>query len=159
MPTSKEFTQVLNDLHLLTNKPIMYAANINEVFAQNNDLVSKIKQHADKLNIPLITICASIEAEIISMSEVEQLEFLENLGFKESGLKRLIKAGYELLNLQTFFTAGKKEVKAWTIETNSTAPIAAGKIHSDFQKGFIRAEVVGYDDFIKHDGFQKNHHV
>lgn len=154
MPTSKEFTQVLNDLHLLTNKPIMYAANINEVFAQNNDLVSKIKQHADKLNIPLITICASIEAEIISMSEVEQLEFLENLGFKESGLKRLIKAGYELLNLQTFFTAGKKEVKAWTIETNSTAPIAAGKIHSDFQKGFIRAEVVGYDDFIKHDGFQ-----
>ncbi|MGI9215333.1 MAG: DUF933 domain-containing protein, partial [Gammaproteobacteria bacterium] len=92
------------------------------------------------------------EAEISTLEKAEQLEFLENLGFKESGLSRLIRSGYQLLHLQTFFTAGKKEVRAWTIEANATAPQAAGKIHSDFEKGFIRAEVISYADFIQYGG-------
>ena len=95
-----------------------------------------------------------MEAEISSFSEEERQEFLENLGFHESGLTRLIRAGYKLLNLQTFFTAGKKEVRAWTIEAKSTAPVSAGKIHSDFERGFIRAEVVSYKDFVECNGLQ-----
>lgn len=155
MTTNSDLMPILNDLHLLTSKPVMYIANINEKsINQPNIHLQNLKNIADKNNIPLITICAAMEAEISILSEAEQLEFLENLGFHESGLARLIRSGYQLLNLQTFFTAGKKEVRAWTIEANSTAPVAAGKIHSDFEKGFIRAEVVSYDHWVQHGGLQ-----
>lgn len=145
-----------HSLHLLTSKPIMYVANLHEKSIKDADniYIKNIKQLAAKNNIPLITVCAAIEAEISVLEEKDQQEFLDNLGFNESGLSRLIRSGYALLNLQTYFTAGKKEVRAWTIATGSTAPVAAGKIHSDFEKGFIRAEVVSYKDFIASAGFQ-----
>lgn len=144
------------NLHLLTSKPIMYVANLHEqsIKDQNNSYIKNIKSLAVQNNIPLITVCAAMEAEISILEDKDQQEFLENLGFSESGLARLIRSGYKLLNLQTYFTAGKKEVRAWTIEIGSTAPIAAGKIHSDFEKGFIRAEVVSYKDFIASAGLQ-----
>ncbi len=147
---------VLDGLHLLTKKPIMYIANVNEKTAkdQHNSYLQNITKLAEKNKVPLITICAAMEAEISVLDAVDQQEFLENLGFHESGLARLITAGYKLLNLETFFTAGKKEVRAWTIEANATAPVAAGKIHSDFEKGFIRAEVVSYKDFVEQNGLQ-----
>jgi len=155
MATNSDFIPTINELHLLTSKPVMYIANVNEKsLSGHNIYLQNLKNIAEKNNIPLITICAAMEAEISVLDEAEQLEFLENLGFKESGLSQLIRSGYKLLNLQTFFTAGKKEVRAWTIEANSTAPIAAGKIHSDFEKGFIRAEVISYDHFIQYGGLQ-----
>lgn len=155
LQTHVDLMPIINDLHLLTSKPVMYIANINEKsLNQHNVYLQNLKNIAAKDNIPLITICAAMEAEISILSDTEQLEFLENLGFHESGLARLIKAGYQLLNLQTFFTAGQKEVRAWTIEANSTAPVAAGKIHSDFEKGFIRAEVVGYNHWVEYGGLQ-----
>jgi GTP-binding protein YchF len=155
MKTNPDLMPILNDLHLLTNKPVMYIANINEKsINEHNTYLEQLKTIAEQNNIPLITICAAIEAEMSSLNEAEQLEFLVDLGFTESGLSRLIRAGYQLLNLQTFFTAGKKEVRAWTIEANSTAPVAAGKIHSDFEKGFIRAEVVSYENWVTHKGLQ-----
>ena len=155
MATNSDFIPIINELHLLTSKPVMYIANVNEKsLSGHNIYLQSLKNIAEKNNIPLITICAAMEAEISVLDEAEQLEFLENLGFKESGLSQLVRSGYGLLNLQTFFTAGKKEVRAWTIEANSTAPIAAGKIHSDFEKGFIRAEVVSYDHFIQYSGLQ-----
>jgi len=157
MVVTIDFIPVLNNLHLLTSKPIMYVANVDEKTAkdqQHDGYLQNINNLAEKNKVPLITICAAMEAEISSFSEEERQEFLENLGFHESGLTRLIRAGYKLLNLQTFFTAGKKEVRAWTIEAKSTAPVSAGKIHSDFEKGFIRAEVVSYKDFIECNGLQ-----
>lgn len=151
-----EYTlNILKELNLLTSKPIMYIANINENLAQkDNECLKQLHNNATQKNIPLIKICAATEAEISILNKNEQLEFLHSLGFKESGLSRLINLGYKLLNLQTFFTAGKKEVRAWTIEANVTAPQAAGKIHSDFEKGFIRAEVISYENFIQYAGFQ-----
>ncbi len=155
MVTHTDLLPILHDLHLLTSKPVMYIANINEKSIKNTNIyLENLEITAKKHKIPLITICAAMEAEINALTESEQLEFLEDLGFHESGLARLIRSGYELLNLQTFFTAGKKEVRAWTIEANSTAPIAAGKIHSDFEKGFIRAEVISYEDWIQYQGLQ-----
>jgi ribosome-binding ATPase len=161
MLTNPDMNHILNDLHLLTNKPIMYIANLNEESMINclkqkkqNLYLNKLQSIAEKNKIPLITICAAIESEINSLSESEQLEFLADLGFQERGLNRLIRSGYELLNLQTFFTAGKKEVRAWTINANSTAPQAAGKIHSDFEKGFIRAEVISYEHWVEYHGLQ-----
>lgn len=153
---SLEFKALVNSLHLLTIKPVMYVANVNENTAKdlNNNYLKQIDNLSEKNKIPLITICAAMEAEISVLEPKDQIEFLENLGFHESGLARLIRAGYKLLNLQTFFTAGKKEVRAWTIEANSVAPVAAGKIHSDFEKGFIRAEVVSYKDFVECKGLQ-----
>ena len=153
MQTNLDLLPFLKELHLLTSKPVMYIANVNEELAQkDNEYLKKLQLIAKKNNIPLIKICAATEAEIATLDKTEQLEFLENLGFKESGLSRLIRSGYQLLHLQTFFTAGKKEVRAWTIEANATAPVAAGKIHSDFEKGFIRAEVISYTDFIQYGG-------
>lgn len=155
MQTNLDLLPVLKELHLLSNKPVMYIANVNEELAlKNNEALKQLQLIATKNNIPLIKIYAAIEAEISTLDKAEQLEFLENLGFKESGLSRLIRSGYQLLDLQTFFTAGKKEVRAWTIEANATAPQAAGKIHSDFEKGFIRAEVISYADFIQYSGLQ-----
>jgi GTP-binding protein YchF len=159
MATNLSLLPTLHDLHLLTNKPVMYVANISEDALHDNnnsnDYLQQITQLAKQNNVPLIKICANLEYEISTLDLAEQTEFLENLGLAEKGLAKLIKAGYKLLNLHTFFTAGKKEVRAWTIEAQSSAPCAAGKIHSDFEKGFIRAEVVGYKDFIGHGGLQE----
>lgn len=153
--TNQEITKFVADLHLLTNKPVMYVANIDEAkLTKHNPYLDQLEQLSAKDKVPLIAICAAIEAEISSLNPTEQLEFLTSMGFAESGLQQLIKAGYKLLNLHTFFTAGKKEVRAWTINANSLAPVAAGKIHTDFQKGFIRAEVVSYEDFINYAGAQ-----
>lgn len=152
----EELLADVNNLHLLTSKPIMYVANVDENTLKdiNSIYLKNIKKFAMQNKVPLITICAAMEAEISVLDDQDQQEFLDNLGFSESGLARLIRSGYELLNLQTYFTAGKKEVRAWTIEANSSAPVAAGKIHSDFEKGFIRAEVVNYKDFVECNGLQ-----
>jgi len=141
-------------MHLLTSKPVMYIANVDEDGFENNDMLQRVTEHAAAEDAGVVAVCAAIEAEIAQLEEDEKAEFLTELGLEEPGLNRVIRAGYELLDLQTFFTAGEKEVRAWTVRHGSTAPQGAGRIHTDFEKGFIRAEVVGYDDFIQHQGEQ-----
>ena len=144
----------VNSMHLLTIKPTLYIANVAEDgFTQNTwlEIVQKIATN-DKSQV--VPVCNKIEAEIAELEEDETFEFLNEMGLKEIGLDRVIGAGYDLLGLQTFFTAGKKEVRAWTIAIGDTAPQAAGKIHTDFEKGFIRAEVISFDDFIRFGGEQ-----
>ncbi|MBU0744665.1 MAG: redox-regulated ATPase YchF [Gammaproteobacteria bacterium] len=145
-------SKVLQHLHLLTAKPVLYVANVDEKGMQNNPYVDLVKDLAQKENAGVVVICATIEAEIAELDEEDKVAFLEDLGLVESGLDRVIYAGYSLLGLQTYFTAGVKEVRAWTINKGSTAPQAAGVIHSDFERGFICAEVVSCDDFIKYNG-------
>lgn len=145
-------TKTLRDLHLITQKPMMYIANVNEESLENNELVDRLTKFAEQEDAQVVTVCAQIEAEIAQLDDTERDEFLEDLGLSEPGLNRVIRAGYELLELQTFFTSGPQETRAWTVLKGATAPQAAGRIHTDFQKGFIRAEVVGYDDYIAANG-------
>ncbi len=148
-----EEKEIIYDLHFLTIKPVMYIANVDEATISNpfeNAMVQKVVAHAKAEGAPVVPICGKIESEIAELSEDEKQEFLKDLGMKEPGLNRVIRAGYELLGLQTYFTAGEVEVRAWTIEKGWKAPAAAGVIHTDFERGFIRAEVYHYDDLMKH---------
>jgi len=144
----------LRELHLITRKPVMYVANVSESGLVDNPLVEKVREYAAAEGAGVIEICGSIEAEIVQLDEEDRLEFLHDIGLAEPGLNRMIRAGYELLGLLTFFTAGPKEARAWTVHKGATAPQAAGKIHTDFERGFIRAEVTTYDDFVSLGGEQ-----
>ncbi len=146
--------QVLRELHLITIKPVMYIANVNEGDQSENPHLLALREFAEKEGAVVVDVCASIEAELAQLQPDEQAEFLAELGLAETGLSRVIRAGYELLGLQTFFTAGEKEARAWTVTRGATAPQGAGRIHTDFEKGFIRAEVVGYEDFVACNGEQ-----
>ncbi|MFZ5467152.1 MAG: redox-regulated ATPase YchF [Pseudomonadota bacterium] len=144
----------IRDLHLLTIKPIMYIANVNEDGFENNPLLDKVREHAKAEGAVVVPVCAVIEAEISELDDADKGEFLESMGLTEPGLNRVIRAGYDLLGLQTYFTAGVKEVRAWTIHKGDTAPQAAGVIHTDFERGFIRAQTIAYEDFIQYKGEQ-----
>ncbi len=146
--------QDLYDLFLLTGKPTMYIANVAEDGLENNPLLDKVRELAASEGAVVVPVCASIESELSELDDEERDEFLEELGLEEPGLNRVIRAGYSLLNLHTYFTAGVKEVRAWTVAIGATAPQSAGVIHTDFEKGFIRAEVIAYDDFIINNGEQ-----
>ena len=148
----KEERASLYPLHLLTAKPIMYIANVDENGFENNPHLQAVEKIAISEKAEIVTICNKLEAEIAELENNEKYEFLHDLGMKEAGLDRVIKAGYNLLGLQTYFTAGEKEVRAWTVKRGALAPAAAGVIHTDFEKGFIRAEVVAYDDFVQNSG-------
>ena len=141
-------------LFLLTSKPTMYIANVDEEGFENNPLLDVVQEVAAAENAVVVAICNKLESEIVELDDDERLEFLQDLGMEEPGLDKVIRAGYELLNLQTYFTAGEKEVRAWTVKVGATAPEAAAVIHTDFQKGFIRAEIVGYEDFVANNGEQ-----
>jgi len=145
---------VLRDLHLLTAKPVMYIANVAEDARDDDPLLTRVREYAAAQGAEVVAISASIEAEIARLPEDERVEFLEELGLEEPGLHRVIRAAYRLLGLKTFYTAGVKEVRAWTVRQDATAYDAAGVIHTDFQKGFIRAEVISYDSFIARRGEQ-----
>ena len=145
---------ILRSLHLLTVKPTLYIANVAEDGFENNPLIEIVRKIAAKEGADVVPICSKIESEIAELQDEEKAEFLEELGLAEAGLDRLIRSGYGLLNLQTYFTAGVQEVRAWTIPIGATAPQAAGKIHTDFEKGFIRAEVIGFDDYVSLGGEQ-----
>ncbi|WP_432744224.1 redox-regulated ATPase YchF [Methylobacter sp. G7] len=154
LPLTEDEKALIRDLCLMTLKPAMYIANVQDDGFENNPLLDKVQALADKEGAMVVPICAAIEAEIAQLDEAEKKEFLDDLGLEEPGLNRVVRAGYELLNLATYFTAGVKEVRAWTIPVGATAPQAAGVIHSDFEKGFIRAEVIAYQDFIDYKGEQ-----
>lgn len=145
---------LLQPLHLLTIKPTLYIANVNEEGFENNPHLEAVRKQAINENAKLVAICCKIESELAELDEEEQLSFLDELGFGEPGLYRVIREGHELLGLQTYFTAGVKEVRAWTVKKGASAPEAAGVIHTDFQKGFIRAEVTAYEDFVACKGEQ-----
>ena len=149
---NKEDMDKLKPFHLLTVKPTLYIANVAEDGFTNNPFLDQVKAIAAEENASVVTVCAALEAEISELDDAEKKEFLESLNLDEPGLDRVIHAGYKLLGLETYFTAGVKEVRAWTILVGSTAPQAAGVIHTDFEKGFIRAEVISYDAFIQHKG-------
>ncbi len=145
--------QLARGFHLLTSKPVMYIANVAEDGFENNPHLDVVKAIAAEEGAVVVPVCNKIEAEIAELDDDEEkLMFLESMGMDEPGLNRVIRAGYDLLNLQTYFTAGVKEVRAWTVKVGATAPQAAGVIHTDFEKGFIRAEVIAYDDFIQYKG-------
>jgi len=142
----------VRDLQLLSIKPTMYIANVSEDGFTNNPFLDLITEHAKKEGAVVVAVCAAIEEELIELDEEEKKDFLDEMGLEEPGLNRVIRAGYNLLGLQTYFTAGEKEVRAWTVAVGATAPQAAGVIHTDFEKGFIRAETMAYDDFIEFNG-------
>ena len=148
----KEEKAAIKYLNFLTIKPTMYIANVNDDGFEDNPFLDEVKEIAAKENAVVVAVCAAIEAEISELDEQDKQEFLEEMGLEEPGLDRVIRGGYELLHLHTYFTAGVKEVRAWTIPVNATAPQAAGKIHTDFEKGFIRAEVIGYDHYVEFNG-------
>lgn len=152
---SPEEMVLVKPLCLLTIKPAMYVANVAEDGFSNNLLLERVQQLADKEGAPVVALCAAIESEIAELDDADKAEFLETLGLEEPGLDRLIRAGYKLLGLQTYFTAGVKEVRAWTIHIGDTAPQAAGVIHTDFERGFIRAQTIAYTDFIALGGESK----
>ena len=143
-----EEMEVLKPFFLLTMKPTMYVANVAEHGFHDNPLLAAVEAYAAKEGAPVVPVCAALEAEIADLDGDDKLAFLADLGLSEPGLDRVIHAGYKLLGLETYFTAGPKEVRAWTIHLGDTAPQAAGVIHTDFEKGFIRAEVIAFDDFI-----------
>jgi ribosome-binding ATPase len=143
---------LLRDLHLLTDKPVMYVANVDEGGFTGNPRLDRVREIAAAEGAIVVPICAAIEAEIAQLEEADRAEFLAELKLDEPGLNRVIRGGYSLLGLQTYFTAGVKEVRAWTVHAGATAPQAAGVIHTDFERGFIRAEVIAYDDFIRYKG-------
>jgi GTP-binding protein YchF len=143
---------LLKDFHLLTDKPVMYVANVDETGFSDNPRLDRVRELAKAEGAVVVPVCAAIEAEISQLEEADRADFLKELKLDEPGLNRVIRGGYALLGLQTYFTAGVKEVRAWTIRAGSTAPQAAGVIHTDFEHGFIRAEVIAYDDFIAHKG-------
>ncbi|MEZ5506493.1 MAG: redox-regulated ATPase YchF [Gammaproteobacteria bacterium] len=147
-----EESKAIRSLNLLTLKPTMYIANVTEDGFDNNPLLDAVRALAEAENAQVVPICAKIESEIAELDDADKAEFLAELGMTEPGLNRVIRAGYALLGLQTYFTAGVKEVRAWTVKVGATAPQAAGVIHTDFEKGFIRAEVIAFDDFIKYNG-------
>ena len=143
----------LRELFLITAKPLMYIANVEEAGLRTaSELLTRVRAHAEAEGAVVTPVCAGIEAELSQLEDAERDEFLADLGLEEPGLNRVIRGAYELLGLQTFFTAGEPEVRAWTVKRGATAPQAAGVIHTDFEKGFIRAEVVGYEDFVAHRG-------
>lgn len=144
--------QAIKELCLLTIKPTMYIANVDEDGFEDNPHLDKVKEIAAEEGAVVVPICNKLEAEIAELEDEEKTEFLADLGMEEPGLDRVIRAGYELLGLQTYFTAGVKEVRAWTMKEGDSAPKAAGVIHTDFEKGFIRAEVIAYDDYIEYNG-------
>jgi len=149
---NEEEAKLLKGFQLLTIKPVLYVANVSEAGFENNSHLTSIKEFAEVENSEVVAICAEIEAQISKLDIQEKQEYLSEMGQNESGLDKLIKAGYKLLGLQTYFTAGPEEVRAWTINIGDSAPRAAGKIHGDFEKGFIRAETIAYDEFIKNGG-------
>ncbi len=148
----KDELQAIKGYNFLTLKPTMYIANVNEDGFENNPYLDRVREIAEKEGAVVVPVCAAIESEIAELDDDEKIEFLQDLGIEEPGLNRVIRAGYKLLNLQTYFTAGVKEVRAWTIPIGATAPKSAAVIHTDFEKGFIRAEVIAYDDFIQYKG-------
>lgn len=151
---SEQHELVLSDLHFITTKPVMYVANVAEDGFSDNPYLEAVQAYASQEHAGVVAVCGAIEAEIAQLDDEEKTEFIADLGLEEPGLNRVIREGYDLLGLQTYFTAGVKEVRAWTVEKGSTAPQAAGKIHTDFEKGFIRAEVISYVDFINQKGEQ-----
>ena len=153
VPLADEERRDVRELQLLTAKPVMYVANVDEAALRyDNNYLTDLRQRAKAEGATVVPVCAAIEAEIAQLEEAERAEFLKDLGLNEPGLNRVIRAGYELLGLQTYFTAGVKEVRAWTVRAGSTAPQAAGVIHTDFEHGFIRAEVIAYDEFVRCKG-------
>ena len=152
---SDEEEAEIEGFHFLTNKPVLYIANVAEDGFNDNRMVEQVQNIANEEGAEVVTVSNQIEAELAELNDLERSEFLENLGLEEAGLDRVIRAGYKLLGLQQYFTAGPKEVRAWTIPVGATAPDAAGVIHTDFKKGFIRAEVISYQDFIVHGGEQR----
>ncbi len=151
---SKEDAPLLKQFCLITAKPAMFVGNVAEDGFENNPLLDKLKAYADAQGAPVVAICAKIEAEMAEMEDEDRDMFLQELGLEEPGLNRLIRAGFKLLGLQTYFTAGVKEVRAWTIHVGDTAPQAAGVIHGDFERGFIRAQTIAFDDYIHYKGEQ-----
>lgn len=149
---SDDETLEIKSLHLLTMKPVLYIANVDEEGVTGNAQVEAVQGIAKEENAEVVVICNKLEAEIAELEDAEKGEFLADLGMEEAGLDRVIRAGYKLLGLQTYFTAGEKEVRAWTLKQNALAPQAAGVIHTDFEKGFIRAEVIAYADFVEYKG-------
>ncbi len=154
MGLDAEEMALLKPLCLITAKPAMYVANVAENGFANNPLLDQLAEYAKSQNAPIVAICAAIEAEIADLDEEDKGAFLADMGMEEPGLNRLIRAGFKLLGLQTYFTAGVKEVRAWTIPVGATAPQAAGVIHTDFERGFIRAQTISYEDFIAYKGEQ-----
>ncbi len=152
MKITDEQKPLIRELHLITMKPVLYVANVDEDGFENNPHLDAVTKIAAEQDAEVVVICNKLEAEIAELDDEEKAEFLADLGMEEPGLDRVIRAGYKLLGLQTYFTAGVKEVRAWTVKQQATAPQAAGVIHTDFEKGFIRAEVIGYEDFIEHKG-------
>ncbi|WP_426700588.1 redox-regulated ATPase YchF [Rhodanobacter sp. Col0626] len=148
----EEEKALVRDLFLLTLKPLMYIANVADDGFENNPLLDAVRARAATEGAEVVPVCASIEEEMAQLDDADRDEFLKDMGLDEPGLNRVIRAGYKLLDLQTYFTAGVKEVRAWQLRRGSSAPQAAGVIHSDFEKGFIRAETIGYDDFIQYKG-------
>jgi hypothetical protein len=146
--------EMLAELNLLTAKPAFYIANVDEPGLSGNAQLERVAAYADAEGVPAVTICAALEQEIASLDEAEKADFLASYGLTEPGLNRVIRAGYQLLGLQTYLTAGPKEVRAWTIKQGMSAPAAAGVIHTDFEHGFIRAEVIAFDDYIRYQGEQ-----
>jgi GTP-binding protein YchF len=151
---SEDDKRLVRDLFLLTLKPTVYIANVAEDGFENNPFLDKVRELAAAENAEVVPVCAAIEAELVELEEAERAEFLKDIGLDEPGLNRVIRAGYKLLGLLTYFTAGVKEVRAWTVRAGSTAPQSAAVIHTDFEKGFIRAEVVAYKDFVECKGEQ-----
>lgn len=151
---SPEESLVSDRLCLLTTKPVLYVANVADNGYENNPLLDKVLALAEQENARVVALCASTESELVELDDADRQEFMSDLGLTEPGLNRVIRAGYDLLGLQTYFTAGVKEVRAWTVKRGATAPQAAAVIHTDFEKGFIRAEVIAYDAFVNHGGEQ-----
>lgn len=149
---SAEDLFAIKSFGLITAKPAMYVANVAEDGFENNPLVECLKEYAARQNAPVVAVCAAIEAEIADLDDADKMDFLTDMGMSEAGLNRVIRAGFKLLGLQTYFTAGVKEVRAWTIQIGDTAPKAAGVIHTDFERGFIRAQTIAYDDYIQFKG-------
>ncbi len=152
MGLDKDEMGLIRELCLLTVKPTMYIANVDENGFENNPYLDQVRAIAEAENAVVVPICNKMEAEIAELEDDEKSIFLEEMGMDEPGLDRVIRGGYRLLDLQTYFTAGVKEVRAWTVRVGATAPQAAGVIHTDFERGFIRAEVVSYEDFVKYNG-------
>ncbi len=151
---TEEDKAAIKYLSFLTLKPTMYIANVNEDGFENNPYLDKVREIAAAEGSVVVAVCAAVESDIAELDDADRDEFMAELGLEEPGLNRVIRAGYELLNLQTYFTAGVKEVRAWTIPVGATAPQAAGKIHTDFEKGFIRAQTIAFEDFITYKGEQ-----
>jgi hypothetical protein len=151
---SKEERLILKPLCLITAKPAMFVGNVSEDGFENNPLLDRLKAYAEAQKAPVVAICAKTEADLSEMDDEDRAMFLAEMGQDEPGLNRLIRAGFRLLGLQTYFTAGVKEVRAWTIRVGDTAPQAAGVIHGDFERGFIRAQTIAYEDYIQFGGEQ-----